>query len=33
VHRVAVVAADAAGNRDATPATRTFKMGGRKRRK
>lgn len=31
MHRVAVVAIDAAGNRDATPATRTFRMGGKGR--
>lgn len=30
-HRVAVVATDAAGNRDATPAVRTFRMGGKGR--
>ena len=31
-HRVAVVATDAAGNRDATPAVRTFRIGGEGRR-
>lgn len=30
-HRVVVVATDAAGNRDATPAIRTFKMGGKRK--
>ena len=30
-HRVAVIAVDAAGNRDATPAVRTFRMGGKKK--
>jgi hypothetical protein len=29
MHRAAVVATDAAGNRDATPAVRTFRIGGR----
>lgn len=31
-HRIAVVATDAAGNRDATPAVRTFRIGGKGKR-